>query len=306
MGRMTLSDIARTAGVSLATVDRVLNNRPGVRDDTATRVRAVVRSLDYRPDRSAARLARGERHRFCFVLPTGDNQFMEALATIALDHPAVRQAIDDLAAAGTDVVTLVSDTPEAARVHFVGIDNLAAGRTAASLLGRFTRGDGGKVGLIAGSLALRDHIERRMGFEQVMERDFPHLTVLPIREGRDESGRVQELANAIISDHDDLVGFYCVGAGVDGLVAALEAADQLEDVVLIAHELTAATRRHLLRGAIDAIINQDAGHEVRSAVRLLLAAREKTPVIPAQERIRIDVFIRENVPGAVMTPGQGG
>ncbi|MHA1547885.1 MAG: LacI family DNA-binding transcriptional regulator, partial [Alphaproteobacteria bacterium] len=158
---MTLSDIARTAGVSLATVDRVLNNRPGVRDDTATRVRAVVRSLDYRPDRSAARLARGERHRFCFVLPTGDNQFMEALrtevrgltaslaaerveivirnvdvfdggelaralealagefdgvATIALDHPAVRQAIDDLAAAGTDVVTLVSDTPEAARV----------------------------------------------------------------------------------------------------------------------------------------------------------------------------------------------
>ncbi|MHA1547872.1 MAG: substrate-binding domain-containing protein, partial [Alphaproteobacteria bacterium] len=154
--------------------------------------------------------------------------------------------------------------------------------------------------------ALRDHIERRMGFEQVMERDFPHLTVLPIREGRDESGRVQELANAIISDHDDLVGFYCVGAGVDGLVAALEAADQLEDVVLIAHELTAATRRHLLRGAIDAIINQDAGHEVRSAVRLLLAAREKTPVIPAQERIRIDVFIRENVPGAVMTPGQGG
>ena len=66
------------------------------------------------------------------------------------------------------MVTLVSDVPRARRAHYVGIDNSAAGRTAASLLGRFLAGRTGKVGLIAGSIALRDHIERQLGFEQVI------------------------------------------------------------------------------------------------------------------------------------------
>ena len=61
------------------------------------------------------------------------------VATIALDHPRVRAAIDDLAARGVAVVTLVSDVPSSRRLHYVGIDNPAAGRTAATLMGRFLR-----------------------------------------------------------------------------------------------------------------------------------------------------------------------
>ena len=68
------------------------------------------------------------------------------------------------------------------------------------------------------------------------------------------------------------------------------------DVVFIAHELTPFSRRHLIRGTIDAIINQDPGHEARSATRLLIAERENTPYDAGQERIRIDIFIRDNVP----------
>ncbi|HUG62262.1 MAG TPA: LacI family DNA-binding transcriptional regulator, partial [Methylomirabilota bacterium] len=38
MRRATVHDVAREAGVSLATVDRVLNGRPGVRPTTAEKV----------------------------------------------------------------------------------------------------------------------------------------------------------------------------------------------------------------------------------------------------------------------------
>jgi LacI family transcriptional regulator len=62
------------------------------------------------------------------------------VAVIALDHPRVRAAIDDLAARGVAVVTLVSDAPSARRLHYVGIDNPAAGRTASTLMGRFLSG----------------------------------------------------------------------------------------------------------------------------------------------------------------------
>jgi LacI family transcriptional regulator len=341
MARMTLQDVARTAGVSLATVDRVLNRRAGVHADTVERVQAAVDLLKYRPDRLAARLARGRDHRFRFVLPVGNNAFMEALenevrsaaerfadervqigitrvdvfdgealadaleklkgdvdgvAVVALDHPTVREAIDDLTTAGTTVVTLVSDVPRAHRAHYVGMDNSAAGRTAASLLGRFLNGRSGKVGLIAGSIALRDHIERQLGFEQVISRDFPNLQLLPVREGRDDDGRAEELAATLLAEHGDLVGIYSAGAGNGGIVAALENAGRARDVVFIAHELTPFSRRHLIRGTIDAIINQDPGHEARSATRLLMAEREGIPIYPGQERIRIDIFLRENLP----------
>ncbi len=341
VGRTTLQDVARTAGVSLATVDRVLNRRPGVHADTAERVQQAIERLKYRPDRLAARLARGRDHRFQFILPTGTNAFMRALeervratadhvadehvriglthvdvfdgdvlaaaldslngevdgaAVVALDHPSVREAIDDLTNSGVTVVTLVSDAPRSRRAHYVGVDNSAAGRTAATLLGRFLADREGKVGLIAGSIALRDHIERQIGFEQVIARDFPRLALLPVREGRDDDDRVEELATALLSEHDDLVGIYNVGAGNGGIVAALEASGRSRDVVFIAHELTAFSRRHLIRGTIDAIINQDAGHEVRSATRLLIAEREGIPIDAGQERIRIDIFIRDNVP----------
>src|SRR5438477_201427 len=69
--RTSLHDVARAAGVSLATVDRVLHGRAGVRARTAELVQSVVERLGYRPDPSAARLARKSRARLMFILPSG-------------------------------------------------------------------------------------------------------------------------------------------------------------------------------------------------------------------------------------------
>src|SRR6266508_6728563 len=79
MGKITILDVAHSAGVSVATVDRVLNRRTGVRKMTVERVEAAIRQLNYQPDRLAARLASAREYRFCFVLPTGNNSFMVTL-----------------------------------------------------------------------------------------------------------------------------------------------------------------------------------------------------------------------------------
>ena len=55
--RMTLSDVAREAGVSLATVDRVINRRPGVSSRSVHAVEQSLEKLGYRPDPIAAKLA---------------------------------------------------------------------------------------------------------------------------------------------------------------------------------------------------------------------------------------------------------
>jgi LacI family transcriptional regulator len=340
VGRATLEDVARVAGVSVATVDRVVNRREGVREKTIARVEAAVARLGYRADPAAARLARNQSFRFVFILPSGANSFMSLLseqvartaewlagqrafvdikhvdvfdadalaaaletispayhgvATIALDHPRVRAAIDELADRGIPVVTLVSDVPSSRRLHYVGIDNPAAGRTAATLMGRFLRGRKGAVGVVAGSLALRDHAERQFGFHQVLSSEYPDLVALPAVEGRDDSERTRAVTEALLARRPDLVGIYNVGAGNRGIAAALKQSGR-DDIVWIAHELTVYSRRLLLHGVIEAIISQDPGHEARSAARVLLAHCWGDPILSDQERIRIDIFLRDNLP----------
>lgn len=339
--RLTLVDVARVAGVSLATVDRVINHRPGVSKRAIAKVEESLAQLGYRPDPVAAQLARRTSFRFCFLLPAGSNSFMRQLAeqiqqtgdwlkeqrafiemrevdvfdpqalaaaleglgeayqgvaVVALDHPAVREAIDALVARGVEVVTLVSDVPTSRRSRFIGIDNPSAGRTAATLMGRFAGTKRGPVALIAGSLALRDHAERQFGFQQVLGADYPHLTVLPVMEGRDDSGLSREVTARLLVQHPDLVGIYNIGAGTRGVAEALEASGRARDVIFIGHELTQYSRRFLLKGVMDVVINQDAGHEARSASRILLARCLNQPILADQERIRIDIFVRDNLP----------
>jgi LacI family transcriptional regulator len=338
----TVHDIASRAGVSLATVDRVLNRRPGVSARTREKVDQAVSELGFVRDVAAANLAKGRIYPLTFIIPSNDNSFMRGLrlsldeareragveriairlidvpafdadalakalrdaaaeqpagiAFVAVDAPEVAAAASEIVSAGIPLVTLVSDLSGAERDHYAGIDNAAAGRTAASLLGRFAAGRDGKVAVLAGSMLVRDHRERWEAFASVMAQDFPGLAVLPVIEGRDDPVVVERKVSAIFSDRSDVVALYSLGAGNRGLVRALERQSAEGRPVVIAHELTETTRGALQADLIDAVLNQDAGHEVRSAIRVLKAKADGLPVVAAQERIRIDIFLKDNLP----------
>ncbi len=352
MSRPTIHDVAREASVSLATVDRVLNRRPGVRPLTIERVEAAVRKLHYVRDVNAANLARQRHYPLLFILPEGNNAFMRDLeaqvthlqahpspdrtqlrvqtvppfdaaalahalqqvdaaevagvALVATEDPAVTAAVNRLVGQGVPVVTLVSDLPASRRMHYAGINNIAAGRTAASLLGRFLFGQQGKVVVIAGSMRLRDHVERHLGFKQVLNSEFPTLDILPVLQGRDDAATVAALLTTCLQQHPDILGIYSLGAGNRGVIQALQAQRQNQTgqtdqtgclrLRVVAHELTEYARTALQDGLFDVVLHQDAGHEVRSAVRVLKAHLDGQNIIAAQERIRIDVFMRDNLP----------
>ena len=338
----TVHDIARSAGVSLATVDRVLNARPGVRSATREKVEQAIAALGYVRDLAAANLAKGRTYRFSFILPANDNSFMiglrreveaaierssveraridiveipafdagalvtaldamlaerpDGVALVAVDAPEVRAAVGRLVDAGMAIVTLVSDLGASGRHHYAGIDNIAAGRTAANLMGRFLSKVDGRVGVLAGSMLVRDHRERLEGFLSVLSEDFPQVAILPVIEARDDPGLAEASIREALRRHVGLNGIYSLGAGNRGLIRALREVDPERRPVVIAHELTGSTRQALVDGTIDAVLNQDAGHEVRSAIRVLKAKADGLPVLAAQERIRIDIFLKDNLP----------
>ncbi|HQZ13610.1 MAG TPA: LacI family DNA-binding transcriptional regulator [Devosia sp.] len=337
--RATVHDVAREAGVSLATVDRVLNGRPGVRPVTAEKVADAIRSLDFRRDLSASLLARARDLRVAFLIPDGRNEFMvnlesaiarftrpaktermtiethhikaldaRALAAaldalqsrscdcaviVATDHELVRKAVDSASRRGIAVITLVSDLPGSARKHFIGIDNAAAGRTAASLLGRFC--PPGKIGLIAGSLELRDHRERLDAFTGLMREEFPdHVLVGPL-EGLDDNAATEKQAAAMLKKHPDLLGLYNFGAGNGGLLRALEKSGRARHIRVIAHELSAPTRKGLASGEIDVVLDQNPDGEIRAALAAARALALGQRADFQSEPIEIGIFLRDNL-----------
>ena len=341
MNRPTVHDIAKEAGVSLATVDRVLNARPGVHVKTIAKVKATVERIGYVRDTYAANLARRRQYRFAFVLPEGPSQFAETLkaelreaysspiaeriqlkivrvpqhdphgivrclqslmarqldgvALMVPETPQVRDAVVHLKAEGTAIVAIVSDLPNSGRQHFIGVSGLAAGRTAAQLMGRFA-GRKGDILVVTNSMRSRDSLERRLGFDEVMSDDFHRITVLPSIESYDDPARMERVVGEVVAARPQLTGVYSMGSGNTAMLNALRRSGRLDELAVIAHELTPTTRTALLEDEIAAVIAQNAGHLVRSTLRVLRNLSDNLPIFEAQERVRIEIVMKDNLP----------
>lgn len=84
--RPAANDVAALAGVSPATVDRVLNRRPNVRSATAQRVIEAAMELRYLPAHDLYTALRPKPMQLTFILPSGNNRYLRMLgAYIASD-----------------------------------------------------------------------------------------------------------------------------------------------------------------------------------------------------------------------------
>lgn len=73
--RPTIMDVARTAGVSSATVSRVINGASSVDKELSRRVRAAVRSTGYVPNAMGRSLRRGGTSQIAVVAPDAENPY---------------------------------------------------------------------------------------------------------------------------------------------------------------------------------------------------------------------------------------
>lgn len=78
-GRATIAMVAARAGVSRATVSRVMNGQTSVGPELAARVRSAARALGYEPSAVAQSLARGRTGLVGFVVPDLANPMFQAV-----------------------------------------------------------------------------------------------------------------------------------------------------------------------------------------------------------------------------------
>lgn len=85
----TIYDVARAAGVSHATVTRLLKGYTGIRPETRERVAKAISELGYRPNLNARSLTTGRSHRIAAltheIAQVGPNKILEGANTAARD-----------------------------------------------------------------------------------------------------------------------------------------------------------------------------------------------------------------------------
>ncbi len=77
---VTIYDVAREAGVSMATVSRVVNGNPNVKPSTRKKVEEVIKQLNYQPNAVARGLASKKTTTVGVIIPDVTNLYYSSLA----------------------------------------------------------------------------------------------------------------------------------------------------------------------------------------------------------------------------------
>lgn len=339
--RPTTRDLAEAAGVSLATVDRVLNDRPNVSGRSKEKVQLAISKIGFVRNLAAVNLAKNRTYRFRFVFPTLCDDYQQELinqvlaaridlksdlaevechhlnmqdphevanylsaldvaqtdgiAIMAPSSPQVRDAIARLGERNVQVVQFLSGQEKLDNLDFVGADNIAAGATAGSLIGRFLNQPSGKIMVIADTMQSLNNIQRRVGFDRVVNTDFPALTAMPTLETHNDKTRVERIMSLQFEQYNDIVAVYVMSSEARSPIEQLAAHASLETLTIVVHERTPFTENSLKQGHIDAVVAQNPGHAVRSALRILRARCDNRQIVTAQERIRVEILLRDNL-----------
>jgi LacI family transcriptional regulator len=335
--KTSMTDIARAAGVSEATVDRVLNGRGGVSREKETRVLEWARKLkiDRALEAVSVRWLRIAillqepvaqyyvhlKQGFELAQKTFASQRVicavtyfeslapqavvdtiaratrkaDALIIVAYEHPEITAALRHVSHA-MPVITLASDLPGTGRLAYVGIDNRCAGRVAGELMGRFLGDAGGKVLVMTGMHDFLGHEERESGFRSVLRRRFPNCDIVETVESREQSTLTERLTRDAFRRYPDLRGIYNISVGDEGIAAALRSLHRVHSTTLIGHELNDTSRRLLIEGALDAVLDQNPVGEALHAIDVVLRHYHRDPGITLPQQIPVTVLLRENLP----------
>lgn len=344
--RPTIADIAREAGVSIATVDRVLNRRLPVTEATVLRVVTSAEAIGFHAaGLLKQRMSEVQPRTFGFILQKRGDEFYQALARelanatksarsirgkpivefiddlapatiaarlrevgkradalaiVAVDHPHVTSAINELASQGVPTFTLLTDLTAPTRAGYIGLDSRKCGRTAAWTISRLARAPG-KVAVLVGTHRYLGQETAEIGFRSYFREHAPGFALLETVVDQEEDRLAYASTRELLAAHPDLVGIYLAGGGMKGMIAALREHvgrehQGTEHVVAVCNELLPDMRAALIDGVIDLVLGTPlALLATRTVEAMVDAANGKLAEGMRQVQLQPELFISENL-----------
>ncbi|GAA2629109.1 LacI family DNA-binding transcriptional regulator [Paractinoplanes durhamensis] len=331
-----IREIAAQAGLSEATVDRVLHGRAGVRDSTIREVQAAIADLDRQ--RTQVRLA--GRTFMIDVVVQAPPRFSAAIrAALEAELPGLRPAVirarfhlldspstadvvavldrvgarshgvilkapdvpDIVAAAGrlaAPLVTCVTDLPASPRITYVGLDNRAAGATAAYLIQRWLGDRSGEVLVVRGRGSFRGEDEREAGFRAELAAAGPARRLHEVVDAEDRADAVAAGIRDLLAGNRAVRAIYSLYAGAGGNTAVVDAFAELSRPyeVFVAHDLDGENTALLRERKLSAVLHHDLRTDLRRACHAIMQAQGVLPGPVRTNPSAVQVITPHNAP----------
>ncbi|WP_341212802.1 ABC transporter substrate-binding protein [uncultured Limimaricola sp.] len=176
-----------------------------------------------------------------------------AVGFAALDSQAAIPLLRQASEAGIPIVAFDSGVDSDIPVTTATTDNVAAAALAADKMAELI-GGAGKVAVVAHDQTSRTGIDRRDGFLNRMESEYPEIEVVSVQYGQGDQLQSTEVAKAILTANPDLDGMFGTNEGsAIGVVNAVREMGS-EGLTVIGYDSgkaqTDAIREGLMAGAI--------------------------------------------------------
>ncbi len=251
------------------------------------------------------------RSRFHFLDSAGAGDLLAVLDKVgrakshgvilkAPDVPEIVAAVARLARQGVPVVTLVTDLPTSARAAYVGIDNRAAGATAAYLVQEWLAERAGDVLVVRGHGSFRGEDEREMGFRAEMRARAVGRRLLEVVDEEDRADAVHIGTREVLGGNPAVRAVYSMYAGAGGnaaVIDAFERAGRRYDV-FVAHDLDGENTALLRQRRLSAVLHHDLRQDLRRACHVIMQARGALPGPVRSNPSAIQVITPHNAPPA--------
>ena len=293
-----------------ATVERVLNERGGVRPETVEKVIRALRDVDYPrriPDKHQGLM------RIDVILVNPESTFFErlarAFARIAAtldpaisvhrsfmddtDPEAIARKLSDFSIRRSAIIIAAPEHPSVHRallalrsrgvtviqivsrmkgldVDYVGIENAAAGRMAGLLMCGLQKRSG-RILAMCHSGIYDAHRQRISGFSDYIQREGNcRFNFETVSFHYDDAERAREILIDTLDMHKDFVGLYNAGGANSTLTEVLRRHSNGKDICFIGHELTERSSASLRDGTMAAVIDQVPEAQARRALDMAL------------------------------------
>ncbi len=194
----------------------------------------------------------------------------------APDVPEIVTACWRLRAAGIPVVTLVTDLPTSQRLAYVGMDNRAAGTTAAYLINQWLGDRTGAILVTLSRGSFRGEEDREVGFRNAMRTRQPDRSLIEIDNSDGLDQTMRGLVLAALDTDPQINAVYSIGGGNNAIVDAF-AARRRTCAVFIAHDLDQDNTQLLRDGHISAVLHHDLNQDMRRACHTIMQAHKALP-----------------------------
>jgi LacI family transcriptional regulator len=270
---VTISDVARLAGVSSMTVSRVMNDSAGVKPDTRRRVEEAIAELGYVPNRLARGLSRQRTGTLAVIVPDVANPFFTLvvrgaediarragyrviLCDTRADIVAEQEVIEEMIAHRVEGI-LIAPVNDRSRDHlrrlakfgvpFVLVDRTVPGIDSDAVLGDSESGarqlvdhliahGHRRIGMIVESSDVSTARDRRKGYEAALEAaGIPLDPKLVAKAAVDPSGGLDGMQKLLALDDRPTAVFTVNNLVAVGAIEAVRAAglEVPDDVALV-------------------------------------------------------------------------